>query len=188
MKTRAPVRSAVVVRKAGAGDAASISQVCLAGWRATYADLYTPAEIEATIAEWYSVERIAQELAVPANWNGWWVALDGETVGGAGGGAFQPPHSSELYVLYVDPARRGEGIGTTLLHAITSELVQQGAREQWVSVTPGNTKGIPFYEARGFTLHATQPTFGETLAPERQSLRYRRPLPERTEWRTSTHD
>jgi ribosomal protein S18 acetylase RimI-like enzyme len=166
----------ITVRKAIVGDAPGISRVCSAGWRATYAELYTAAEIEATIAEWYAVERITREIAEPAGWNGWWVAVEGSTVVAAGGGAFQPPHSSELYVLYVDPGRRGEGIGTALLDAITAELVQQGAREQWVLVTPGNTRGIPFYEARGFTLHRTQPAFGETLASERQSLRYRRLL------------
>ncbi|MEN1936613.1 GNAT family N-acetyltransferase [Paenibacillus sp. 102] len=53
-------------------------------------------------------------------------------------------------MLYLNPSRRGEGIGTMLLHAITERQIEQGAIEQWVSVMKGNQKGIPFYEARGF--------------------------------------
>lgn len=55
---------------------------------------------------------------------------------------------SEIYVLYLDPKRRREGVGTHLLDYITSIQIEKGAKEQWVSVQKGNHKGIPFYEAR----------------------------------------
>jgi GNAT superfamily N-acetyltransferase len=92
--------------------------------------LHSKSEIEATIAEWYSPTRITADITNPAGWDGWWVVLDGEDVIGAGGGAFHPPDSSELYVLYVDSTRRNQGVGTLLLNAITEELLSQGAREQ----------------------------------------------------------
>ena len=56
----------------------------------------------------------------------------------------------ELYVLYLDPNRRGEGIGTLLLNAVTGQQKQWGATKQRVAVAKGNQKAIPFYEARGF--------------------------------------
>lgn len=65
-------------------------------------------------------------------------------------GGITRPGVSELFVLYVDPSLRGQGVGTRLLEAITEELRHQGAREQWVSVTKGIQKGIPFYRTRGF--------------------------------------
>jgi ribosomal protein S18 acetylase RimI-like enzyme len=164
------------MRKAILADVPGISRVCSAGYRATYPGLLTDDEIEATIAEWYSLDRIYQDVVHPEGWNGWWVALDDQTVVGAGGGAFIAPASSELYVLYIDSQRRGEGFGTALLDAITDELYQQGAREQWVAVTPNNQKGIPFYEARGFVVRGTRPAYGNTFQEGRQSLLYWRAL------------
>jgi len=63
----------------------------------------------------------------------------------------------EIFVLYLDPMRRGEGIGTLLLDAITEQQRAQGAREQWVSVEPENMKGLPFYYARGFEVRGKRP-------------------------------
>ena len=138
------------IRKAIPADVEGICQVCSAGQRDTYTELRTPEETERIIAGFYNPERILGEVLNPVDWNGWWVALEKGSVVGAGGGGFLPPGSSELYVLYLEPSRRGEGIGTKLLQAITEELYEQGAREQWVAVTPDNQKGIPFYQARGF--------------------------------------
>ncbi|MGF7127417.1 GNAT superfamily N-acetyltransferase [Natronobacillus azotifigens] len=51
----------------------------------------------------------------------------------------------ELFVLYLDPTRRNEGIGTKLLDAITQQQKEEfGAEKQWVSVQKGNRKGILF--------------------------------------------
>jgi ribosomal protein S18 acetylase RimI-like enzyme len=57
--------------------------------------------------------------------------------------------AGEVFVLYLGPNRRNEGIGTMLLEAITKQQKEEyNASEQWVSVQKGNEKGIPFYEAR----------------------------------------
>ena len=56
----------------------------------------------------------------------------------------------EVFVLYLNPSRRNEGIGTMILDAITKQQKEEyNATEQWVSVAKGNQKGIPFYEAKG---------------------------------------
>ncbi|SFF57536.1 Acetyltransferase (GNAT) family protein [Halobacillus alkaliphilus] len=78
----------------------------------------------------------------------------------------------ELFVLYLDPDRRNEGIGTKLLETITQQQkVEYGAKEQWVSVQKGNRKAIPFYEAKGFKFrHEKIPPQN----PEYIKLRYSR--------------
>lgn len=144
---------------------AGICRVCAAGWRDTYADLLPAEYSELAIAEFFVPERVRRELTPTDGWDGWQVALEGGEVMGAGGGGMISPSEGELFVLYLDPARRGEGIGTTLLAAITQQQRAHGATGQWVSVQEGNTKGLPFYLARDFTVRERrQGHFGEAAA------------------------
>ena len=81
----------------------------------------------------------------------------------------------EVFVLYLDPARRREGIGSLLLDAISEQQRAHGAHEQWVSVEPDNAKGLPFYLARGFRVRGDRPAWGTALEG-RVSLRLMRRL------------
>ena len=112
------------------------------------------------IAEYYTPERISREIAAPEGWDGWIAAVEGDSVIGAGGGGMTEPGVGEIFVLYLDPTRRGEGIGTLILDAITEQQRARGVREQWVSVEPENTKGLPFYIARGFEVRGERPEWG----------------------------
>lgn len=150
--------------------------MCADGYRATYAQLLPEEYIERVIAEFYNPERVRAEVLNPQGWDGWLVAVEGERVVGAGGGGLTAPGVAELFVLYLGPARRGEGIGTMLLEAITEEARRQGAREQWVSVTRDNQKAIPFYKARGFVERGEQPTYGADPSEGIISLRMSRPI------------
>lgn len=85
--------------------------------------------------------------------------------------------SSELFVLYLNPKRRNEGIGTKLLDAITDQQKRLGAIEQWVSVQKNNDKGIPFYEAKGFQFQKEIQSFESTSEDHAISLRYKRSIP-----------
>jgi ribosomal protein S18 acetylase RimI-like enzyme len=169
----------IVARRAEPGDAEGIARVCSEGWRDTYRGIYEPEEIEAVVAGFYNVERITAEIASPQGWDGWIVADEDGTVVGAGGGGMTGPAVGEIFVLYLDPGRRGEGIGTLLLDAITEQHRARGAREQWVSVEPENAKGLPFYLARGFEVRGERPAFAAATEDARVSLRLRRPLDER---------
>jgi GNAT superfamily N-acetyltransferase len=168
--------SRVHVRRAEESDAEAIARVCATGWRDTYRDLEPPERVEAVIAEYYDPERIRREVEPRAGWDGWLVAVDGDEVVGAGGGGLIAPGVGEVFVLYLDPERRGEGIGTKLLAAITDQQREHGAREQWVSVVPGNEKGLPFYYARGFELRGERPEWGADPAEGRRALRLMRRL------------
>ncbi len=127
------------------------------GWRDTYHGIKEPKRIDAVIAEYYTPERISREIAAPEGWDGWIVAVEGDSVIGAAPRlGMTEPGVGEIFVLYLDPTRRGEGIGTLILDAITEQQRARGVlREQWVSVEPENTKGLPFYIARGSNTRGT---------------------------------
>jgi ribosomal protein S18 acetylase RimI-like enzyme len=141
-------------------DAAAIERICSEGWRDTYRELYTPGEIDRIIGEFYNPTRLRSEIESPKGWDGWWVSEDDDgQVVAAGGGGLTEPGVAEVFVLYADPARRGEGAGTTILEAVTDEQRQQGAHEQWVSVEPENRIGLGFYRARGFVQAGSRPAY-----------------------------
>lgn len=143
------------IKKAAIEDVEGICSVCSAGWRDAHANLYCEDHINKAAQQFYSRERVQSEVLDPRGWNGWYVAIDNGRVVGAGGGTSMNGRA-ELWVLYLDPQRRREAIGTKLLTKITDECRSQGAGEQWLSVAKGNDKGIPFYEAMGFRVAEEQ--------------------------------
>lgn len=167
----------ISVRKATVNDIDGIIKVCSNGYRVTYEDLLPQKYIEKIISEFYYEDRIRNEiLETSDSWNGWYVAVENNEVVGAGGGGFISDGVAELYVLYLDPTRKREGIGSKLLIAITKEQIEKGATEQWVSVAKNNQMAIPFYESVGFEYISEQPSYE---LPEEEgfvSLRYKRKL------------
>ncbi|WP_053220119.1 GNAT family N-acetyltransferase [Virgibacillus senegalensis] len=165
----------IIIQKAQPEHAAGIAKVCtVANWN-TYKDIRSKAYIIKVVEEFYKEERIVKEIQqTDKAWGGWFVAIDEEFVVGAAGGGMTAEKEAELYVLYLDPNRRNEGIGTQLLQSITELQRKWGAIRQWVSVAKGNQKGIPFYEARGFQFQSEQPDDGSLADESYRSLRYMR--------------
>ena len=93
---------------------------------------------------------------------------------GAGGGGMIDPGVGEIFVLYLDPKRRHEGVGSLLLDAITEQQRAHGAREQSVSVEPDNAKGLPFDYRR--EVRRERPAWGTAPEEGRVSLRLMRRL------------
>ena len=93
-----------------------------------------------------------------------------------GGAGFIGETIAELFVLYLDPHRKREGIGSCLLERITEDQINRGAKEQWVSVAKGNTAAIRFYEAVGFRYQEERPAYSLPEEEGFSSLRYRRAL------------
>ena len=167
----------IEIRRAEVEDAQGISKVCSDGYRNTYPELLPQHHIEKVIQEFYNEKRIKGEITtISKAWNGWFVAVDEEEVVGAGGGGFIEDETSELFVIYLDPTRKREGIGSKLLVAITEDQIERGAKEQWVSVTKGNDMGIPFYEAVGFEYQLECPAYDMPEEEGYKSLRYKRDL------------
>ncbi|WP_161992262.1 N-acetyltransferase [Pseudonocardia sp. EV170527-09] len=171
-----------VIRAAVAADAPGIADVCTRAYRATYRDLLPSSFVEDVITRFYDEDRVRSEVApAPPHWLGYVVAAAGSpgergSVLGAAGGAITGEGVGELYVLYLDPDRRGEGIGTRLLDHVTVQLRDHGAREMWVSVAEGNDRGVPFYRARGFVERGRVPMHTSEVSDGLWSLRMFRPL------------
>ncbi|PFA62967.1 GNAT family N-acetyltransferase [Bacillus sp. AFS015802] len=163
----------IQIQKANQSNVKGIQKVCSEGYWATYRDIYEKEYIQRVIEEFYNEERILKEVtASDRYWGGYFVAVENGEVLGAGGGGMISETDGELFVLYLDPARRNEGIGTLLLEAITRQQKEEfQAEKQWVSVQKGNQKGIPFYEARGFLYESEQSVYGDEEG-EYRSLRY----------------
>ncbi|UTR06943.1 GNAT family N-acetyltransferase [Alkalihalobacillus sp. LMS6] len=139
------------VQKADDAHIPGIIYVCRAGYRDVSKCILSESYIEKQCETYYNPDRIAKEVGEPTHsWGGYFVALDHGQVVGAAGGGMTKKGTGWLYVIYLDPQRRNEGIGTKLLDAVTQQQKAFGAREQFVTVQRGNVKGIPFYEARGF--------------------------------------
>lgn len=161
----------ITVQKAELKHVAGICGVCTRGYWATYTS-EPSAYVQRIVDEFYNIGRVTREVQ-----NGdYWVALDGESVVGAGGGGMISDTDGELYVLYVEPTRKYQGIGTVLLDAITQELRALGAVVQWVSVAKGNHMAIPFYESRGFRFHEERNAYASLEEEDRVALRYQRAI------------
>ncbi|WP_035427498.1 MULTISPECIES: GNAT family N-acetyltransferase [Sediminibacillus] len=163
----------ITIKKAQPEHAAGIARVCtVANW-ATYRNIRSTTYIERVIEEFYNEPRILKEIEQTSrSWGGWFVAMEEGNVIGAAGGGMTEEKEAEIYVLYLDPERRNEGIGTMLLEAVTEQQKQLGAIKQWVSVAEGNQKAIPFYEARSFQFHSRQADYGSSQEERYQSLRF----------------
>jgi GNAT superfamily N-acetyltransferase len=171
------MQTALRVIKADERHIDGIAKVCTDGYWATYGASHPQAYISRIVKAFYNTERISQEVAVSScDWGGYFVALENGKVLGAGGGGMIAENTGEIFVLYLDPERRNEGIGTRILEAITARKKDFGAKEQWVSVQKGNHLGIPFYEAKGFTFRYEKQGYGNEAGEDFVSLRYSRTI------------
>lgn len=165
----------ISIQKAIVEHINGIAKVCINAYWATYSELLSNEYIKRMIDEFYTYDRILKEVTTTnREWNGWIVAVDNGEVVGAGAGGMISENHGELFVLYLDPNRRKEGLGSMILEAVTKELKERGAKEQWVSVTKGNNKGIPFYEAKGFICVHEQAEYGVIDGEDYRALRYHR--------------
>jgi GNAT superfamily N-acetyltransferase len=169
----------MLARMSTDSDVEQIARVCSEGYRRTYPGLLSASTIEDVVARYYQPDRVRSELA-PAlpGWSGYLVAHDDRgQLGAAGGGGMTSEGVGEVFVLYADPDRRGQGFGTAVLDLLAQQQAGLGALEQWVSVQKGNTMGIPFYQARGFTfVEEIDPWDGTGATDGARTWRMRRQL------------
>ncbi len=168
----------VSIRRANKNDSKTIADLLAKSQWFTYEKLYSKDYIQKLIDQYYNVQRIEQEIvSISEEWHGYFIAeMDGMIVGAIGGGMTNEK-SGEVYVLYLDPAIRGKGIGTRLLNFFTKiQKHTYGAKEQYVSVAKGNDYAIPFYEARGFIFLQEELAYGTSKEDQDISLKYRRDI------------
>lgn len=165
-------------RPATAADVAAICDICTRAYRETYRGLLAGDYIERVVEDFYRPPRVAGEVdASPPGWLGYQVVEEDGRVLGAAGGGMTSATTGELYVLYLEPAERGRGLGTALLDRVTEQIRGLGATAMEVSVIEGNDKAIPFYRARGFTELTRGPAWGSDESDNVVAWRMRRDLP-----------
>ncbi|GLY01329.1 MULTISPECIES: GNAT family N-acetyltransferase [Actinoplanes] len=149
------------VRAAHDGDVADIHDICLRAYVATYDGVAPESYWRRMLAEHYTPARVAKSIAAqPPGWLGYQVVEESGRVRGFAAGGLVPASAfptspsevlGELHVLYLDPEDLGRGLGTLLLDRVTGQLRNRGATAIGAAALAGNTKAIPFYQARGFT-------------------------------------
>jgi ribosomal protein S18 acetylase RimI-like enzyme len=117
----------------------------------------TDADIEATIALWQRCGLTrpwndpAADIALARKGDNSTVLLGRE--GGALAAALLVGHDGHrgwVYYLGVDPDRRGQGLGRTIMEAAEDWLRQRGILKLMLMVRPENTQVQTFYESIGY--------------------------------------
>ena len=168
----------LVIRAADGGDATAIGAVHVRAWQSAYRGVMPDAYLDALSAEeraemWRSIldghDRSPVLVAV----------LDGQVVGFATVGAErtegEPSTSGELYAMNLDPDVWRRGIGRSLLHRATDELVRLGFADAVLWVVPENQRARALYESDGWRADgavATEEILGVTVT----DIRYRKVL------------
>jgi GNAT superfamily N-acetyltransferase len=141
----------VEIRSAAVADAARIGEINVTAWRAAYRGLIPDKVLDAMSVQhrteiWRAL--IAQGVAVI-------VAVVDQTIAGYAG--FGPnrdddvaSHVGELYALYLDPDRWGQGIGHALHDAVLLALSGAGYTKVTLWVLDTNERAISFYERHGW--------------------------------------
>ena len=144
------------LRRAGPGDAATLSSLCARTFTETFGHLYPPEDLAAYLAEAYAVERQAQVLAHP-DYAVWLLEdADGNALGHAAAGPCGLPHADvqhgdgELKRLYVLASHQNGGWGGRLFDEAERWLLRDGPRTLWVGVWSENLGAQRFYARHGF--------------------------------------
>lgn len=106
----------------------------------------TYAESSARPEEWW-IERT--RLSAESNEQAMVLAWDADTPVGLAGTFFDDP-DWVVIAMWVDPARRGKGLGRLLLDAVVDFQRAQGAAESVLGVVDGNDAARALYERYGF--------------------------------------
>jgi ribosomal protein S18 acetylase RimI-like enzyme len=143
------------IRHADVSDKPAIRDIARRSLQASYS--LSPQAITSAVEEWYGEQRLTESLEdedrllLVAERDGQVVAfsestLAETTLAGADGGG----HNATILWLHVDPAYRGEGLGTALFSETRERLHERGVGLIQGRVLADNAEGNSFYESHGF--------------------------------------
>lgn len=123
-------------------------------WHAHYPGIISREQIDYMLAQRYSSELIASELARSDCW--WRLALIGrEPVGFASCLLDAAPRAMKLDKIYVLPERQRSGVGGALLEDALNLARQAGCDRLWLAVNKNNAGAIAAYRHYGFGIRAS---------------------------------
>lgn len=154
---------AIRVRPATVADAPHLSRLGAATFRDTFEGENSPEDMARYLAEAFTPERQATEIADPVG-SVLLAERDGATddtepaelVGyvhltpGPAPAAVQGPAPLELKRLYVARAWHGRGVAQALMDAALDAARARGARTLWLGVWERNPRAVAFYAKYGF--------------------------------------
>ena len=171
--------SAIALRLGEARDAAALAELGARTFSDTFLADNDPDDITAFLADTFSPEKQASELADPAT--SYVVAeLDGALVGyamlhrGPAPECVAARSPIEIARLYVARAQLGRGAGEALMARCVEDARNAGHDMIWLGVWERNARAIRFYERWGFR-HVGQHVFVVGKDPQNDLL-YARPL------------
>lgn len=135
------------VRTAGEADLATIRDLLVETWHATYDGIYGAARVSEITDDWHSIVALKARLERP---DGEFVVADDgmEIAGMAFASATDEGRRVTLHQLYVRPGRQGQGIGGMLLDEIMDSFPD--AATVRLEVEPANERAVAFYLVQGF--------------------------------------
>jgi ribosomal protein S18 acetylase RimI-like enzyme len=149
------------IRTASSADAARLSRLAATTFRDTFEAENTLEDMERYLAEAFTPEQQAAEIADPDN-----TILvaehdrssnNVELVGYAHLASESTPEAVlgpaplELKRLYVARAWHGRGVAQALMNAVLNAARARGAKTLWLGVWERNPRAVAFYEKHGFT-------------------------------------
>ncbi|MFI2753854.1 GNAT family N-acetyltransferase [Cellulomonas sp. P22] len=141
----------MLVRSAERADVAAICQFGEAHIRPHYTPLIGARAADAQVRAWWSQVQIdaavSEGLVVVAEVDGQVVGVGQRGLSGA---------DQVIYKLYVDPQRRGRGVGPRLVEALIQQL-PSGSVRLCVEHFAANERAGSFYEREGFTTERVEP-------------------------------
>jgi ribosomal protein S18 acetylase RimI-like enzyme len=143
------------IRPGTPADAADLAGFAARTFEESYGALNRPEDVAAFLAESYSPDIQAAELADPDIVT--LIAADGATWAGyaqvrrnAPPPFVTDPAPVELQRFYIDPPWQGTGLARTLMDAVHEAAARLGGRSIWLTVWERNPRAIAFYARSGF--------------------------------------
>lgn len=155
------IQPTVSIRIAVPADNVLLAEIGAQTFEETFGPDNTPENMAAYLAESFSPEKQAAELADPRTV--FLIAeVDGSAVGYARLREGDPPppkfgdRAIEIVRLYARKAWWGKGVGPALMQACLQQAEQRGYDTIWLDVWERNPRGIAFYKKWGFVVTGAQ--------------------------------
>jgi len=150
MSTLAPPTVSLVIRPAGMDEIPALRALAERIWRASYATMLTPGQMDYMLAWMYSPETIAREMSEGVIWETAWL---GDELSGFHSCALEPAVCrAKLHKVYLLPEYQGQGLGQQLLDRVHALTAQRGAKQVWLQVNKRNARAIRAYRRAGYAV------------------------------------